>query len=171
MTFDHKSVEATCVTLLKDHFVRLSPMKIQSIWIQWPFSKTWTQGHWPLDDLWPTPVEVTRVTLPKDHCVQVPWEYINVCGYSDQFCKIPHTTYIHTTYVQNEWSHSLFLNGSGETKNDSLHVPATTFLGYRSSGRVSLFNYTLKITIFVCEIWGNFVENWYFVNNFKNVRI
>ena len=27
--------------------------------------------------------------LPKDHCVKVPWEY------SDQFCKIPHTAYIH----------------------------------------------------------------------------
>ena len=74
------------------------------------FAKTWTKGHWPLDDLWPTSVEVTGVTLPKDHCVQVPWEYINVCGYSDQFCKnyhihthtyyILHTTYyiLHTTY-------------------------------------------------------------------------
>ena len=32
-----------------------SPMKIhQSMWIQWPFlQKTWTKGHWPLDDLWP----------------------------------------------------------------------------------------------------------------------
>ena len=65
----------------------------------------------------PMSVEVTCVTLPKDHCVQVPWQYINVCGYSDQFCKIPHTyihthtTYIlHTYYVQNEWSHSLLLN-------------------------------------------------------------
>ena len=37
----------------------------------------------------PTSVEVTCVILPKDHCVQVPWEYINVCGYSDQFCKLP----------------------------------------------------------------------------------
>ena len=51
----------------------------------------------------PTSVEVTCVTLPKDHCVQVPWKYINVCGYSDQFCKkLPHTyTYYihtHTTY-------------------------------------------------------------------------
>ena len=36
----------------------------------------------------PTSVDVTCVTLPKDHCVQVPWEYINVCGYSDQFCKL-----------------------------------------------------------------------------------
>ena len=62
----------------------------------------------------PMSVEVTCVTLPKDHCFQVPWQYINVCGYSDQFCKIPHTYYVHTTYilyyVQNEWSHSLSLN-------------------------------------------------------------
>ena len=63
----------------------------------------------------PTSVEVTCVTLLKDHCVQVPWEYINVCGYSDQLCKLPHTytyyTYIlRTYYVQNQWSHSLFLN-------------------------------------------------------------
>ena len=35
----------------------------------------------------PTSVEVSCVTLPKDHCVQVPWKYIKVCGYSDLFCK------------------------------------------------------------------------------------
>ena len=100
----------------------------------------------------------------KDHCVQVPWKYIKVCGYSDFFqnlepkiidpkmtfdlmwpCllrshvwlypriivskshgntsmyvetvinfakyRILHKDYIlHTYYVQNEWSHSLFLN-------------------------------------------------------------
>ena len=35
----------------------------------------------------PTSVEVTCVTLPKDHCVQVPWKYIKVCRYSDLFSK------------------------------------------------------------------------------------
>ena len=35
----------------------------------------------------PTSVEVACVTLPKDYCVQVPWKYIKVCGYSDLFCK------------------------------------------------------------------------------------
>ena len=35
----------------------------------------------------PTSVEVLCVTLPKDHCVQVPWKYIKVCGYIDLFCK------------------------------------------------------------------------------------
>ena len=34
----------------------------------------------------PTSVEVTCVTLPKDHCVRVPWEYIKGCGYSEPFC-------------------------------------------------------------------------------------
>ena len=54
------------------------------------FVKTWTKGNWPLDDLWPNICwEVLCVTLPKDHCVQVPWEYIYVCGYMDQFCKWP----------------------------------------------------------------------------------
>ena len=35
----------------------------------------------------PMYVEVTCVTLPKGCCVQVPWKYIKVCGYSDQFSK------------------------------------------------------------------------------------
>ena len=114
----------------------------------------------------PTSVEVTCVTLPKDHFIQVPWKYVKVCGYSDplkkknlnqrsltprwpltpsllrshvwlyprfivsrshgntsmyvdtviNFAKYHiHTTYTRdiykrTYYVQNEWSHSLFLN-------------------------------------------------------------
>ena len=72
------------------------------MWIHWPFfPKTWTKGHWPLDDLWSHVCWGHMCDSTKDHCVQVPWQYINVCGYSDQFCKIPHTyTYIntHTTY-------------------------------------------------------------------------
>ena len=35
----------------------------------------------------PTSVEVLCVTLPKDHCVKIPWKYIKVCGYSDVFAK------------------------------------------------------------------------------------
>ena len=34
-----------------------------------------------------TSVEFTCVTLPKDHCIQVPWKYIKVCGYRDPFFK------------------------------------------------------------------------------------
>ena len=82
----------------------------------------------------PTSVEVTCVTLPKDHCIQVSWEYINVCGYRDQFCKILtkfttyyelHTcstsyyllyTYMHTTYRMSDHMVS-FEQSSGETKS------------------------------------------------------
>ena len=56
LTFDPTSVEVTCVTLIQG-LLCPSPMKIhQSMWIQWfdtHFAKTWTKGHWPLDDLWP----------------------------------------------------------------------------------------------------------------------
>ena len=44
-----------------------------------------------------TYVEVTCVTLRKDHCVQVPWDYINVWDTVIIFVKIPHTTYIHSS--------------------------------------------------------------------------
>ena len=95
----------------------------------------------------PTSVEVTCVTLPKDHCVQVPREYINVCGYSDQFCKLPrtytyyilHTYYVHTTnirrtyYVQNQWSHSLFLN--------YVQVRQSLFLNYVQVRQSLFLNY------------------------------
>ena len=54
MTFDPTSIEITCDSTQGSF--NPSPTKIcQSMWIQWPFffSKTWTKGHWPLDDLWP----------------------------------------------------------------------------------------------------------------------
>ena len=34
------------------------------------------------------------------HCVQIPWGYINICGYCDQFSKL--TPSILQTYIQNE---------------------------------------------------------------------
>ena len=49
------------------------------------FSKTWTKGHWPLDDLWPHICLGHMCDSTQGFCVQVPWEYINVYGYSDQF--------------------------------------------------------------------------------------
>ena len=142
----------------------ISPMKIhQSMLIQWPFlQKLEPKVIDPYMTFDPTSVEVTCVTLPKDHCVQVPWKYIKVCEYGGPFCKnlnqrsltprwplTPHllrshvwlnpriivskshgntlmyvdtvinfanyhihihSTYYITYYIQNEWSHSLFLN-------------------------------------------------------------
>ena len=88
----------------------------------------------------PTSVEVTCVTLPKDHCVQVPWEYINVCGYSDQFCKNYHihtyTYYIHilhthTTYRISDHIVSFWTTFRRDKKN-VLHV---------SFGKAKFFQY------------------------------
>ena len=65
-----------------------SPMKIhQSMLIQWPFfQKTWKVID-PKMTFDPKSVEITCVTLPKDHCFQVPWKYIKVCRYSDPLVK------------------------------------------------------------------------------------
>ena len=64
-----------------------SPMVIhQSMWIQWLFFKNLNQKvSDPKMTFDPTPVEVTCVTLPKNHCIQVPWKCVKVCGYSDLF--------------------------------------------------------------------------------------
>ena len=60
----------------------------ESMWIQWQFlQKLEPKVIGPYMTFDPTSVEVLCVTLPKDHCVRVPWKYIKVCGYSDLFCK------------------------------------------------------------------------------------
>ena len=54
MTFDPTSVEVTCVTLPKDHFLQVPWKYVEVCGYSDLFSsKTWTKGHWPLDDLWP----------------------------------------------------------------------------------------------------------------------
>ena len=53
MTFDPKSVEVTCVTLPKDHCVQVPWKYIKVCGYSDLFSKTWTKGHWTLDDFWP----------------------------------------------------------------------------------------------------------------------
>ena len=90
-----------------------SPMKIhQSVWIQWPlFAKTWTKGHWPLDDIWPhicwglmcdsTQGSLCPSPMGIHQSMWIQWSILQI------------TTYIHilhTYYIQNDWSHILFLN-------------------------------------------------------------
>ena len=92
-----------------------SPMKIyQSMWIQWTFfAKTWSKGHWPLDDLWPqicwghmcdsTQGSLCPSPMGIHQCMRIQWSILQKLT-----TYITHTTY--TYYVQNQWSHSLFLN-------------------------------------------------------------
>ena len=53
----------------------------QSMWIQWLFVKNQKVND-PKMTFDPTSAEVTCVTIPKDHCIHVPWKYLKVCGYS-----------------------------------------------------------------------------------------
>ena len=89
----------------------------QSMWIHWPFfPKTWTKGHWPLDDLWPhvcwghmcdsTQGSLCPSPMTIHQCMWIQWSILQNTTYIHTHTYILHTTY----YVQNEWSHSLLLN-------------------------------------------------------------
>ena len=109
---------AFAITYFCNHCNIILDLKIhQSMWIQWPFfPKTWTKGHWPLDDLWPhicwghmcdsTQGSLCPSAMGIYQCMWIQWSILQITTY----IHILHTTYIHTYYVQNEWSHSLLLN-------------------------------------------------------------
>ena len=92
MTFDPTSIEVLSVTLPKDHCVQVPWKYIKvcgysDLFFLKKKKKLEPKVIDPKMTFDPTSVEVTCVTLPKDHCVQVPWKYIKVCGYSDPFGK------------------------------------------------------------------------------------
>ena len=80
-----------------------SPMKIcQSMWIQWPFfsPKTWSKGHWPLDDLWPQVCWGHKCDFNQGSLCPRPME-IHQCMWI-QWSILQNTTYayiLHTTYI------------------------------------------------------------------------
>ena len=77
----------------------------------------------------PTSGEVLCVTLPKDHCVQVPWEYIKVCGYSDHYCK---NLDQRSLTLDDLWPHICWGLMGGTTLNQlpiGLHVKILNFNG------------------------------------------
>ena len=87
------------------------------MWIHWPFfPKTWTKGHWPLDDLWPhvcwghmcdsTQGSLCPSPMTIHQCMWIQWWILQITTY----IHILHTYILRTYYVQNEWSHSLLLN-------------------------------------------------------------
>ena len=108
------------------------------------FPKTWTKGHWPLDDLWPhvcwghmcdsTQGSLCPSPTTIDQCMWIQWSILQ------------NTTYIHTHtyYVQNEWSHkSLTELSSGETIKWPWVATLNTILGRLTSRLVMwLFPWT-----------------------------
>ena len=124
------------------------------MWIQWPFFKKFNQRsmtlRWPLTPLlfrshvWHYP----RIIVSKSH--------ENTSMNADtviNFAK--HTTYYVqiTDYIQNEWSHSLFLNkGSGETKMDNSETMCREILPF---GWKFIFSLTLPYNCgLALRIWS-----------------
>ena len=97
----------------------------QRMWIHWLFfPKTWTKGHWPLDDLWPhvcwghmcdsTQGSLCPSPMTIHQCMWIQWSILQNTTYV-------HTYMLHTYYVQNEWSHSLLLN-SVQARKKTAHL-------------------------------------------------
>ena len=73
------------------------------MWIHWPFfPKTWTKGHWPLDDLWPhvcwghmcdsTQGSLCPSPMTIHQCMWIQWSILQ----NTTYIHILHTYYIHT---------------------------------------------------------------------------
>ena len=81
----------------------------QSMWIHWPFfPKTWTKGHWPLDDLWPhvcwghmcdsTQGSLCPSPMGIHQCMWIQWSILQITTYIHTYIHILRTYYIHTSY-------------------------------------------------------------------------
>ena len=113
------------------------------------FAKTWTKGHWPLDDLWP---HICWGHMCDSTQRSFPWEYINVCGYRDQFCKLPHT---YTTYIL----HTYYVH---TTYRISDHIVSfwTTFRRDKRGWFLSKFTHILQTQTYLGgQIWGKTSQN------------
>ena len=115
---------AFAITYFCNHCNILDLKIHQSMWIHWPFfPKTWTKGHWSLDDLWPhvcwghmcdsTQGSLCPSPMTIHQCMWIQWSILQ----NTTYIYILRTYYVlltyyvlHTYYVQNEWSHSLLLN-------------------------------------------------------------
>ena len=71
------------------------------------FAKTWTKGHWPLDDLWPhicwghmcdsTQRSLCPSPMRIHQCMWIQWSNLQITTY------IPHTTYYIRYILRREW--------------------------------------------------------------------
>ena len=134
--------------LLRSHtfaiIVKLDLKIHQSMWIHWPFfPKTWTKGHWPLDDLWPhvcwghmcdsTQGSLCPSPMTIHQCMWIQWSIL----------QIPHTyTYIlHTTYRMSDHRVSYWTQFRRDNK-----IPS-----YPSYPIVPIMNSEPSLTTVLCD--------------------
>ena len=127
------------------------------MWIHWPFfPKTWTKGHWPLDDLWPhvcwghmcdsTKASLCPSPMTIHQCMWIQWSILQ------------NTTYIHihtTYYVQNEWSHSLLLNSVQARQKTSWRAKSKTSV-FATDGIWLTFSVVLNFLLLGWTPWVGF---------------
>ena len=111
MAFDPTSVEVTCVTLPKDHCVQIpwKYIKVCGCTVTL-FAKTWTKGHWPLDDLWPHICRGHMCDSTQGSLCPSPMgihqcyvdTVISFVNYHIHTHTVLHTYYIHTTYRKSD---------------------------------------------------------------------
>ena len=133
MTFDPTSVEVTCVTLPKDHCVQVPWKYIKVCGYSEPFAKTWTKGHWPLDDLWPHicwghMCDSTQGTLCPSpmgihQCMWIQWSILQITTY----IHILHTYYIHTKYRISDHIVSFWTTFRRDNNDTMLYLYNTSF--------------------------------------------
>ena len=84
----------------------------QSMWIHWPFfPKTWTKGHWPLDDLWPhvcwghmcdsTQGSLCPSPMGIHRCMWIQWSILQITTYIHIHT---HTTYRMSDHIVSYWT-------------------------------------------------------------------
>ena len=91
----------------------------QSMWIHWPFfPKTWTKGHWPLDDLWPhvcwghmcdsTQGSLCPSPMTIHQCMWIQWSILQNTTYihihTTYYILHTHTTYRMSDHIVSYWT-------------------------------------------------------------------
>ena len=168
----------TCLVCFRDHIL------LQSLYNRFEntskyvdtltlFSKNLNQRsltpRWPFN---PMSVEVTCVTLPKDHCVQVSKSHDNTSMYVDtviNFAKyhihthttyILHTTYIHTTYRMSDHIVSYWTQFRRDKKKVAWHPSLFFFLNRNFACCLSNltptrpFSYKRHVTVTLASPYG-----------------
>ena len=93
------------------------------MWIHWPFfPKTWTKGHWPLDDLWPHVCwghmcdsfqgSLCPSPMTIHQCMWIQWSILQITTYMLLFYG--HTTYRMSDHIVSYWTQFRWDN-NGET--------------------------------------------------------
>ena len=114
MTFDPTSVEVTCVTLPKDQCVQVPWKYIKVCEYSDLFAKTWTKGHWPLDDLWThicwghmcdsTQGSLCPSPMGIHQWMWIQWSILQIITYILRTYNTVHTTYRMSDHIVSFWT-------------------------------------------------------------------